>query len=236
MKRPATSPRYLMRLHVAALFTLDQDGRLERVNDAGGAPAPRFFLGRTDEANEWWFRHDVNPDLVRDLEALCRLLPPGMGADDDLARAAPLVDRLSRDHHVRRTWAGPAFHFPADPGGGEGAVLVTPANAHVLRPYLESWTGDIAPGVPMAVSLDGGHAVSICASVRVTQRAHEAGVETHPDFCRRGHATRAVAAWARAVRAIERIPLYSTSWDNTPSRALARKLGLIPFGSDLHIT
>ena len=32
------------------------------------------------------------------------------------------------------------------------------------------------------------------------------------------------------------LPLYSTSWRSEGSLALARKLGLIQFGSDLHIT
>ena len=42
-------------------------------------------------------------------------------------------------------------------------------------------------------------AVSICCRVRVSAAAHEAGVETPPDFRGRGHGTRTVAAWARAV-------------------------------------
>ena len=40
--------RELMRLHIATLFTRDDHGRLVRVNESSGAPAPRFFLGRTD--------------------------------------------------------------------------------------------------------------------------------------------------------------------------------------------
>jgi hypothetical protein len=36
-----------MRLHVEALFIHDAEGQLVRVNDPDGAPAPRFFLGRT---------------------------------------------------------------------------------------------------------------------------------------------------------------------------------------------
>jgi hypothetical protein len=32
------------------------------------------------------------------------------------------------------------------------------------------------------------------------------------------------------------VPLYSTSWENEPSRTLAKTLGLIQYGVDLHIT
>jgi predicted GNAT family acetyltransferase len=87
----------------------------------------------------------------------------------------------------------------------------------------------------MGASLHDGMAVSVCCSVRVTDRAHEAGVETHPEFRGRGHATRAVAEWAAAVWQLRCVPLYSTSWENASSRALARRLGLVQFGADLHI-
>jgi hypothetical protein len=33
-----------------------------------------------------------------------------------------------------------------------------------------------------------------------------------------------------------RTPLYSTSWENEASLALAKKLGLPQYGVDLHIT
>jgi predicted GNAT family acetyltransferase len=85
-----------------------------------------------------------------------------------------------------------------------------------------------------AVVVDG-HAVSVCCSVRETAEAFEAGVETVAAHRRRGYAPRAVTAWAREVRAMGRVPLYSTSWQNEASRAVARTLGLIHFGTDLHI-
>ena len=78
--------------------------------------------------------------------------------------------------------------------------------------------------------------MSLCTSVRTTDQADEAGVETHPDFQGRGHAAEATATWADAVRKLGRTPLYSTSWANAASLSVAAKLGLVQFGSDLHIT
>jgi predicted GNAT family acetyltransferase len=81
-----------------------------------------------------------------------------------------------------------------------------------------------------------GRAVAVCCTVRQTSEAHEAGVETVPAFRGCGYAAQVVTAWASAVRERGQVPLYSTSWQNEASRAVARKLGLIQFGNDLHIT
>jgi predicted GNAT family acetyltransferase len=78
--------------------------------------------------------------------------------------------------------------------------------------------------------------VSLCASVRVSAAVHCAGVETHPEHRRRGHALVAVSAWAHAVQALGATPFYSTSWDNLASRQVAARLGLQLVASDLHIS
>ena len=89
---------------------------------------------------------------------------------------------------------------------------------------------------PLVARVVDGRAVAVCASVRITPRAHEAGGETAEAFRGRGYAREMVAAWARAVRAAGAAPLYSTSWRNAASRGVARALGLAPFGTDLHLT
>ena len=226
----------LMRCHVRALFTQDDDGRLIAVNDSSRAQAPRIFLGRTVEGNLWWMRKDVSAQLVEELQALCEALPVVAEFKADDVSLRPFIDSLSREQPVERVWSGPAYECPFDLAPDETAVGITLANSELLSPYLEDWRNDAEAGVPMVASLQDGAAVSVCCSVRVTDLAHEAGVETHPNFRGRGHASRAVAAWATAVRELGSVPLYSTSWDNESSWALARKLGLILFGADLHLT
>ena len=89
---------------------------------------------------------------------------------------------------------------------------------------------------PYLAVIEDSQAVSICRSVRSSSRAHEAGVDTLTGYRRRGYATSVVAAWALAVCALNRIPLYSISWNNVASQGVARRLGLIQYGVDYHVT
>jgi GNAT superfamily N-acetyltransferase len=224
-----------MRLHVEALYTRNPDGRLLAVNDPGAAPAPKFFLGRTTDGNAWWARHDLDAGTLGDLAKFAQSLPRGLPSGPDSDCAASVIARLERMQPVTATWAGPAFAFPSEGETSDG-MLVTAASADLLTPYLTSWQGDVALGIPLVATLYEGKAVSICGSVRVTAQAHEAGVETHAEFRGRGFGARAVVSWANVVRRLGVTPLYSTSWDNVASRALAKHLGLTHFGSDFHAT
>ena len=117
-----------------------------------------------------------------------------------------------------------------------GAILVSEANLDLLRPHLTDWHPDALGCQPALMLLAGSRAVSICCSVRKSPVAHEAGVETAPEFRGRGLATGVVTAWADAVRRRGLLPLYSTSWQNPASLALAETLGLQRYGTDLHFT
>ena len=105
-------------------------------------------------------------------------------------------------------------------------TLITPENAELLTesfPYTKSILDERSPVVAV---VRNGQAVSACYSARKTQDATEAGVATLEGYRGRGFAVASVAAWARAVFDSGRTPLYSTSWDNHASSAVAAKLGL----------
>jgi hypothetical protein len=233
---PVISHRDLMVSHVEALFTHDAAGRLLRVNEPDGAPAPRFFIGATVDGLVLRFRHDVPDDVREELEAAAVDDVGGKHAFDTPSSPSRYEAILARSAPVQRTWAGPAFCFPETSPTPHGATLVADNNAQVLRPFLADWIPDVPRCRPMYALTVDDYAVAVCCSVRATPKAHEAGVETVPRYRGRGYAAQVVAAWARAVREMRRIPLYSTSWQNEASRAVAGKLGLIHFGSDLHLT
>ena len=235
-KRSSSPANDLLRAHVRTLFTVDDRDRLLTVNEPAGGPAPRFFIARAVEGVFWWFRHDLDEGVVSRLEEQARREPEVRRTDEFAFRPDPYLEILQRAADVKRVWAGPAFHFPEEIAGGSAAVLVDGGRRDVLRRYCSGWLDDVSDCQPFVVVLEGEDAVSLCATVRRSDVAEEAGVETHPDFRGRGLAGEVTAAWAREVRRVGRIPLYSTSWTNGASIAVARGLGLIRYAATLHIT
>ena len=230
-------PRELMRVQAAVLFTHDARGRMDRVNEPNGGRAPRLFIGRTPHGSVWRFRNDLDDALIRRLDSVCSCEAPG---DEYLVapHGAITYEELLAGHApIERVEAGPAFRFPTElPPATPDTVFVTADNADVLRPHLASWLQDVEWGRLLVAVVHDNEAVSVCCTVRENDIAHEAGVETPPQFRGRGYAAQAVLAWATAVRARRRVPLYSTSWENSASQALAAKLRLVRYGTDLHIT
>jgi hypothetical protein len=223
-------------MHIDALYTHDGAGDLVLVNEAagGGAPAPRFYLGATADGCLRRFRHDVTPALRAELNAV-----PDDGMLTDLAappEPARYEEIIRRYAPADKTWSGPAFTFAARLPATLETTFIDASTAPLLEAMLPAWLPDVSTCQPMVVFVVDGKAVSICASVRITDEAHEAGVDTARAYRGRGYAAHVTAAWAYAVREIGGVPLYSTSWTNSASRSVAQKLSLIHFGNDLHIT
>ena len=226
----------LMAVQAGALFRHDAQGRLLAVNESGDPLAPRLFLGRTITGNLWRFRHDLPESPVRELEGLLQTEPVASDLALPPICLARVRSALEAHTPIAETWSGPAWRFPDEIGPPPGVTPVTRANADLVRsafPYLADHLASMRPC--MAV-IRGGDAVSVCFSARNSAEAAEAGVATVEAFRGRGYAAAVAAAWGIAVRQSGRIPLYSTSWENLASQAVARRLGLILYGVDLSLT
>ena len=234
----ALSDEKLMTLQIKTLFTSNKAGRLLMTNERSekAKTAPRFFLGLTRKKIICRFRTDLPLDLMKQLQKAATGVCIKTGLGKDSISPDRFRDILARHAPVREVWFGPAFYFPRRIKPFIRTVLISRDNTGLLRDefivqrdYLESFQ-------PCIAVIRDGKAVSVCRSVRISRSAHEAGVETLKSYRGRGYAAAAVAGWALAVRALGRIPLYSTSWGNDASQNVARRLKLIQYGVDLHFS
>lgn len=224
-----------MELHVEAMFTHDRNMRITAINEPwpGEKPAPRFFLGRTIEGDAVCrFRQDVPERLV------CQL--------KELVEAEPILrDFQARPHHFEAYMhllqgvdhtMGPCYCIPDQETPAMQATRITRENIadHSLAGF-EWLASEIDYVQPCMAFVRDGRTASICRSVRVTARAHEAGLETLDEFRGRGYAAAVVAGWASEVREMGALPLYSTSCENLSSQRVAEKLGLSFYGVNFTI-
>ena len=236
--RPALAadlPPELLAQRLDALYQTS-GGRIVRTNEWDGRPAPRFHLMLTTDGPTIRFGQGVPADVARRLEALASREtwdPSAEGPPPSLDR---YVEVLAAHAPIERIWSGPAFAAPRDMVPFAPVLDINAANAGLLRGRFDDWLPDAPHRQPFVAVVRDASAVSICASVRISPSVHCAGVETHPDHRRRGHALAAVSGWAHGVQALSATPFYSTSWANQASRRVAARLGFQLAAHDLHIT
>ena len=210
-------------LHLRTLYVFDAAGRIVSTREPQPAIGPSFTLIRGRSEVVWAVGARVAPDLAEELDALAAQEQPLDEGQEwrEPPRFAERYNALLGGELV----AGPALEIPNQIDAPSGVSLIE--DASLLMCHFQGWTPEEMPGrTPMAAILVNGHAVSICGCARRTDEAAEASLETAEPFRGRGLALQVTAAWAAAVRASGRIPLYSTSWENLASLAVARKLGL----------
>ena len=226
----------LLQIQAEALYVYNAENRMVRINESDpNDPAPRFFLARSMKGNLCSTRYDLPVNLTLELERLAAAEP----VVDDLREppyyAENYKELLQQHAPIHNIEGGPAYYLPElDPPSS--AVRITPENMTLLKahyPYTLSTFEECSPIVVMVVD---GTAVSACFTARNTARVAEAGVYTVDTYRGRGYALETVRGWAGAIRALGKLPFYSTSWSNTASQAVATKLGAVQYGADFNIT
>jgi len=209
------------------MFELDSHRRITVTTEPNARPAPFFVLIRGTSSVAWGVRNDVSEEIADELDRMASKEPPVR----DL-QAPPLHADAYLSLVGGNIVSGPAFGFPDR--------IVQPADVTLvdkledLERNFRGWNAAEIPWCsPIVAVMDGGYPISVCfCATRNSASAVEAGVETAPVFRGRGLAARVTAGWARTIRASGRIPLYSTSWNNTASLAVSRRLGLVQYACD----
>ena len=203
------------------MYVFDAAGRIVSTREPQPSPGPLFTLIRGTSEVVWAVGSRVRSDVAMMLDELASNELPTTDLTEP-SRVAEQYRALVADHAVV---AGPAFSFPRQLAPPTGVTLID--NAEVVAKHFDGWTAaEMLGRTPVAAVLIDDDAVSVCACARRSAAAAEASLETATAFRGRGLAVRVTTAWALAVRASGRIPLYSSAWDNTASLAVARTLGL----------
>jgi hypothetical protein len=213
-------------IHLSTSYVLDELGRIRATREPEATPGPLFTLIRSASNCAWAVRADVPAELGAELDRLAGEEPPIQDPQD-----APLHADRYLSLVGGQIESGPAFTFPDEIAHPTDVTTVD--NLQLLERNFSGWTAAEIPGrSPILAVTESGYPVSVCFCARISETAAEAGVETAGAFRGHGLAPRVIAAWALAIRASGRIPLYSTSWSNAASLAVARKLSLVQYASD----
>jgi RimJ/RimL family protein N-acetyltransferase len=226
----------LMRIRADTVFTYDSRGRMLLSNEPRATdrrPAPRLWLAWTASGYVVRFGASLPDTLTGEIEALLERTPPAGDLSTLPVALSELRAALEAHAPVMREEGGPAYRFSETIAPPTAAVRLTAANRAVARETFPWLYDEYADWWPAFAVVRDGAAVSVCFSSRIGARACEAGVETLPAFRGHGYAGAVSAAWAAAVREAGLIPIYSTSWNNLASQAVARKLGLVWFGANM---
>lgn len=211
-------------LQLRTLFGLDGEGRILGTREVEPRVGPLFSLIRGRGSCAWAVRWDVERAVADELNGLAGEEPPAGDFRESPVHAERYASLLEG-----RVDSGPSFVFPEGIARPAGVVVIE--NVGVLDRHFSGWTASEIPGcAPIVGVVEDGFAVSVCFSARLSDEAAEAGVATAVDWRGRGLAARVTAGWALALRGSGQVPMYSTSWSNGASLAVARKLGLVGFG------
>ncbi len=206
-------------------FIFNSSGCIIATREPYSRRCPAFVLVRSPAKYAWGVRADLPEKLRNELNLLAQEEP----TVSDL-RQAPVHANEYLALVSGRIDSGPAFIFPHTLASPSDVIFVE--ELRLLDRNFRGWTAsEIPERLPIAAVLEDGSAVSVCFCARRSDLSAEAGLETSAGFCGRGFGPRVTAAWATAIRASGRIPLYSTSWTNYASLAVARKLDLVAYAN-----
>ena len=229
----------LMKIQVGTLFVHNHDGRLRFINEPyrpEDHSAPVVFIGRTRCGSVVRFRYDVPEVICKRVQTVIQAQSLSDNLYESPSYLATVKDLLASYITADQQWMGPAYRFPGSLEVSSEVVRIDRSTAYLLEFGFSDLIPELDHCQPVVAIVEGDKAVSVCQSVRKSEEAEEAGVDTLLSHRGKGYAGQAVAGWAGVVREQGRIPLYSTSWDNKASQRVAEKLGLRLYGVDLHIS
>jgi hypothetical protein len=229
------SQNKLLEMHIEALFTLNSQSKLVTINEPWDKTkdAPRLYLGKTfDGSVIYKFRYDIPSEILKKLEEYLseEILPNennGIRYTNEYLKILESKNYFEEICYFYKETINPIKN---------NCIKITIGNINDFESNGFEWLNDeITYCQPCYGIIEKDKIISICRSVRITERAHEAGIETAGEYRGKGLAVTALINWADDIQRNGYIPLYSTSKENKSSQRVAEKTLLNKFGIGISI-
>ena len=225
----------MMRMHIEALYTMNDDRRLMNINEPWDTTktAPKFVMGRTFQGDTlYYFRNDISDEIISKVSELCEKEP----VVNNIAESPKYIDQYLEYFQSSCYTEEVCFYIPDREVKIRDCILLDPHNVSTFTSGGFEWLKEEFPSsLPCAAFINAGQAASICRSVRISTKAHEAGIETLEAFQGNGYARDVLFKWAQEVRQLGFEPLYSTLNNNFKSLRVSQKANLFCFGAGFKV-
>jgi RimJ/RimL family protein N-acetyltransferase len=229
------SQNQLLEMRIEELFTLDSQSRMLTINEPWDKtkPAPRLYLGKTlDGSVIYRLRYDVPPETIKELEEYLITEPP-MNKDNEIKYINEYLKILGSNNYSEGIWY---YYKNAIESTENNCRKITTGNIKDFRLNGFEWLHDEINYCQHCYGImEDDKIVSLCRSVRISEKAHEAGIETMKEYRGQGLAKIALMNWANEVRNKGCIAFYSTSKENRSSQRVAEKALLSKLGIEIGI-
>jgi hypothetical protein len=229
------SQNKLLEMHIEALFILNSQSKLVTINEPWDKTktAPRLYLGKTfDGSIIYKFRYDIPAEIVKKLEKYLSK-ETLLNEDNKIRHTNEYLKILESKNYFEEI-----CYFYKDTINliNNSCIKITAENINDFELNGFEWLNDeITYCQPCYGIIENDKIISICRSVRITEKAHEAGIETVKEYRGKGLAMIVLINWANDIQRNEYIPLYSTSKGNKSSQRVAEKALLNIFGMGISI-
>jgi hypothetical protein len=235
MKEHNISQNRLLEMHIEALFTMDSQLKLVSINEPWDKTrtAPKLYIGKTfDGSLIYKFRYDIPSEII---EKLGKYLSNEivLNKNGEIKYVDEYLSILGSKHYFNEI-----CYYCSDRINetGNDCTKITSKNIKNYKLDNFEWLADeIEYSQPCYAVIDNSQIISVCRSVRITKKAHEAGIETMERYRGKGFAGTVLKNWAKEIQDNGCIALYSTGKGNKPSQRVAEKSLLNKFGVGISI-
>jgi hypothetical protein len=225
----------LLEMRVETLFTTDSRSRLLTVNEPWDKtrPAPRLYLAKSlDGSVIYRFRNDVLPEIIKELEKYLAKEPP-LDNENKIAYRDEYLKVLESSNCTE----GICYYYKNTVKSTRtNCTKITPENINDFRLNEFEWLHEEIDHCQICYGIaEDNNIVSLCRSVRISDKAHEAGIETTKAYRGKGLAGIVLINWANEVTNKGYTAFYSTAKENKSSQRVAEKAFLTKLGIEMGV-